>query len=95
MEGGFKRSRSATQINRYDRIERNRGGAVDLGYIGTSVGDSSGSRGEGGLRFRQRKDLVNTLNPDEGADGKQDKNGKGCTNLEVYLDSLCPDPLVK
>jgi hypothetical protein len=35
------------------------------------------------------------LNPEDGADSNEDKNGDGYTNLEVYLNSLCPDPLVK
>ena len=35
------------------------------------------------------------LDPEDAADGRGDENGDGYTNLEDYLNSLCPDPLVK
>ena len=35
------------------------------------------------------------LDPDDRADGSKDRDGDGYTNLEAYLHTLCPDPLVK
>lgn len=35
------------------------------------------------------------LDPDDRADGSEDGDGDGYTNLEAYLHTLCPDPLVK
>lgn len=37
----------------------------------------------------------NGLNAEEPTDGNEDEDGDGYTNLEAYLNSLCPDPLVK
>ena len=35
------------------------------------------------------------LDPEDRTDGSEDRNGDGYTNLEAYLHTLCPDPLVK
>jgi len=40
-------------------------------------------------------ELSHGLNPEDGADGNEDKNGDGYSNLEAYLNSLCPDPSVE
>ena len=34
------------------------------------------------------------LNPKDPADRNSDPDGDGYTNLEAYINSLCPDPLV-
>ena len=38
---------------------------------------------------------ANGLNPKKPADRNDDRDGDGYTNLEEYLASLCPDPVVK
>ncbi len=35
------------------------------------------------------------LDPQVPADRNGDRNGDGYTNLEEYINSLCPDPLVR
>ena len=38
---------------------------------------------------------ANGLNPEDPNDGNSDRDGDGYTNLEEYVNSLCPDPLVR
>ena len=38
---------------------------------------------------------ANGLNPNVPADRNDDRDGDGYTNLEEYINSLCPDPLAR